>query len=124
MSLGFLKVTKSFLSTITCFLQGPLGCFYLVDGGCSAIDAAMTVNYIAKPFFISGACCNLGAGTCMLGALATGTICPPATLALGSAGTSLRRIGLYAVKVANSLEGKPTLTKTTSVVADVVEFLN
>jgi hypothetical protein len=86
------------------FIQLPLGIFSCADGGCAAIDAIHCVNPVAKPLFITGAIANIVAGVCMLGSFGLGYICVPAAVTVGGAGTALRRVGLYAVTSANSME--------------------
>ena len=108
------------------FTQGTLGFYCITDGGCAGIDAMTCVNPVAKPFFIAGSALNIGAGTCMVASFALGYVCVPAAVGVGIVGTACRRIGSYAVKTANSLEMKPTLTKATSsvgLIADLADFI-
>ena len=105
---------------LTYFSQLPLGTACVADGCCAAIDAVYCVNPLAKPFFISGAAANIGAGCCMLASFSLGYICVPAALGLGGLGIVLRRVGKYSLATGNSLEPKPTLTKVTAPIGVVL----
>lgn len=111
----FLDAPMKYLyGNFTYFSQLPLGVFCFTDGTSSGIDAVYCTNPLAKPFFVCGAVANIGAGTCMLGSFGLGYISVPAALSLGGLGTALRRTGKYAVRVGNSMEPAPTLTKLTA----------
>ena len=110
---------KSIIGNCTYLSQAPLGGFCLLDGGCSIVDSALCSNIFAKPLFISGAVMNVAAGTCLVGAFGLGFLCLPAA---GIAGTVLRQIGKYTVKVANTIELKPTLSLFSTKLSDIVEL--
>jgi hypothetical protein len=113
---------KSIIGNCTYVSQAPLGGFCLLDGGCSIVDSGFCSNPFAKPLFISGAVINVAAGTCLVGAFGLGFVCLPAAGAVGIVGTVLRRIGKYTVKVANTIEPKPTFSSFSTKLSDVVQL--